>query len=299
MAIVSTESNIPNFPDFQYSYIVLNNTDTLYTVTEWLNIQPSPCLLETNAPVSLWTNPAFTKLSTVQLYNNFNSYQFDVLGDGPQLDSIWIFNGSNPMATYKGGSISEVTMWLPGPPNSAVFSLPEQCLPSSDMDGKKKRDTLVGPVFPNGFTLYVRGYAIYELVTETIYYYDGTNDFVRIDGNGFTTLQRGSDVYRYSMVSPSVLSPFPCEYFSTPEMIWLPPIFEAPVMNVTIDSQPATIWQAYDHYIPTRYQYWYLDKTNTPVYLIDSSMMGAKVMFFEPETPPAGVFDIPGFCFTL
>jgi len=306
MAIVSTESNIPNFPDFQYSSIVLNNTDTLYTVTEWLNIQPSPCQLETNAPVCLWTTPAFTKLSTVQLYDNINSYNFDILGTGPQLDRIWIFNETNPMATYNGntgrlwGSISKVTMWMPGPPNNAVFSLPVQCLPRSDMDGKKKkRDTLVGPMFPNGFTIYVRGYGSEELVVEKIYYYDGTNNFVRMDENGMTTLQRGTDVYRYSMISPATLSPFPCEYYSTEAMIWLPPYLQEPVMNVTIDSQPATVWQAYDHFVPTRYQYWYLDKTNNPVYIIDSSMMGAKVMFFEPETPPAGVFDVPGFCFTL
>jgi len=306
VASVITQTNIPNSPNFQYSSIMINGGNTLYTVTQWLNINPLPCILETNTPFSLWTKPQFTRVSSIQAFDNNNNVQyFDVLASGAQVDNIWIFNGTNPVGFYNTGgnfpgTVSKVIMWNPTVPNSSIFNIPMQCLPRSDMDGKKRnvnRGFLLGPSFPAGFTMYVNGFVIDSQVIEKVFYYDAANQFVRIDYNGYTLLQRKTDVYRYSILPQ--LNPYPCEYYSAPTLVWAPPVLNDFILNVTFQGSPATVWQDYDHYVPTQYQYWYFDQTNTPVYIIDSTMVGGKVMYFDRAVPPTGIFDVPNFCFTL
>jgi len=300
---VVTQSSLPLLPNFQYSSILRNDINTLYTVTNWLNINPLPCILETNAPVTIWKKPMLTRLSSIELYGN-NYAVYDVVGAGPQLDDIWFFNGSVPTAYYNaggrlGGSISKVAMWNPMPPDNNIFNIPVDCLPRSNMDGKKRSTQLAGPVFPVGFTIYIDGFVAQDsMVSEKIIYYDGSHNFVRIDYNGYNILQRGSDVYRYAGDN-SQLNPFPCEYYYAPSPVWAPPVLSDNVLNVTFNGSPATVWQAFDHDVPTQYQYWYFDLIFSPLYLIDSTMVGGKVMYFESKIPPIGIFDIPTFCFTL
>jgi len=305
MAVVTTQDNLPNLPNFQYSSIILNGSNTLYTVTQWLAINPPPCILETNSPVSLKPTPKLTRLSTVHAFDSINNpHTYDVHGEGTQLSDIWLFSGNFPIGYYntKGtipGTISQVLMWSPKVPDNSKFSLPVECFPKSDMDGKKKRSApLTAPTFPPGFTMYVYGFVVDSQVSEKVYYYDSTKNFVRFDDSGFTILQRGSDVYRFSVLPQ--LNPYPCEYYYSPSPVWAPPLLTDFILNVTLQGSPVQVWQAYDHFVPTQYQYWYIDSTTKePVYIIDSTMVGSKVMYFDPVLPAYGIFDIPPFCFTL
>jgi hypothetical protein len=189
-------------------------------------------------------------------------------------------------------------MWSPKVPDNSKFSLPVECFPKSDQDGKKRGIALTGPTFPPGFTMYIYGFVVDSQVSEKVYYYDSTKSFVRVDDNGFTILQRGSDVYRFSVLPQ--LNPYPCEYYYSPSPVWTPPLLNDFILNVTYQGSPVQVWQAYDHYIPTQYQYWYIDSTTkAPVYIIDSTMVGGKVLYFDPVLPAYGIFDIPAFCFTL
>jgi len=301
--VAMTQVNIPKFPNFQYSSMMVNNSNTLYTITQWLNISPPPCILEINAPFTLWTKPQLTRISSVQAIDSNNKPQtFDIIGSGAQLDSVWLFNGMTPTGYYNNdglveGSISKVVKWNFIRSSSTVFSLPEECFPRSNTDGKKKRNVQFGPTFPVHFTMYINGFIIDSQFTEKVFFYDGMNKFVRLDFNGFTILQRGEDVYRFSILPE--LNPYPCEYYYTPAPVWVPPQFEDFLLNVTFQGTMASVWQAFDHYVPTQYQYWYFDQTLTPVYVIDSTMVGGRVSYFDTRMPPAGVFDIPNFCFTL
>jgi len=305
MAVVTTQDNLPNLPNFQYSSIILNGSSTLYTVTNWLSISPVTCILETHSPFTIISTPKLTRLSTVHAFDSNNmAYSYDVHADGPNLSDIWLFNGSVPLGYYNTdgtvpGTMSKVLMWSPMVPDNSKFMLPVECFPKSVLDGKKKkRDVQVGaPSFPPGFTMYVKGFVVDSQVTEKVYYYDSTKSYVRVDDNGYTILQRGSDVYRYSNLPQ--LTPYPCEYYYAPSPVWVPPLLEDFILNVTFQGSPAQVWQGYDHYVPTQYQYWYYDTTQTPVYIIDSTMVGGKVLYFDPTLPGAGIFDIPPFCFTL
>jgi len=161
MATVVTQSSLPLLPNFQYSSILRNDINTLYTVTNWLNINPLPCILEINAPVTIWKKPMLTRLSSIELYGN-NYAVYDVVGAGPQLEDIWFFNGSVPTAYYNaggrlGGSISKVAMWNPMPPDNNIFNIPVNCLPRSNMDGKKEEHSICWSCIPCGiYHLYRR-----------------------------------------------------------------------------------------------------------------------------------------------
>jgi len=283
----------------------------------WLNIVPRPCLFEdvTHPPV-LWDNPQLTHIGHRNLITPGGENTIDIYAGGPDRNAVWFFsNTTNPAGVLlssshhriaSGGSIAYVSAYNVGVPDPSVFLVPTICFPRFNSSAfrfpamPQVTSPRAIPALPPAFTAYLTGLQESRTIHESTIFYDSSKTAIRIDANGYTILQVGLEIYRFSREVHKGLSPVPCEHFTATAPIWKPPVFQRLVGNVTFAGVNAQIWMAPDYQMASYYQYWYFAVTDgSPLYFMDGIRMSSKVNNFEPLPPAAGVFDAPDFCFSL
>jgi len=303
-AIQTTVSYASKFPPFVENEVKQNGK--IYIWVQWFNINPSPCFYEiSNTGNSLWNQPTLIPLGTMQAsaLGTVNLYT-----TGIDINQVWFYNQkSQPIGVLDlvdrdpaGPAI--VSGYQPSTPDPSHFTIPTSCFPiqNGTFDFSSKRDITTAK-FPMAFTMYYSGVKTDHMFSTQSFFYDATTSTIkiRIDAEGYTTLQIGNYIYYFVRDDDGVLdiNPLPCVVFEDVPNIWQPPNFSRLLANVTIDGFPNN--GIYSAPSPTGLgllQYWYFSSDGIPLYFMDSNYIMAKVSFFQASPPPSGVFDIPAQC---
>jgi len=294
------------FPQFTEHKVtgVVGSANKLITWIDWMNISPSPCLYDiVPAGTMLWNTPMLTPVGTVKAgYNN----QFNLYSSGLDLNDVWFYSSEN--ATVPVGYLDltdrdpsgpvMITSFQPTVPAATNFAVPSMCFPRAN--GTYMRREVNGlPRLPSGFTMYYSGISGDYIFTSQSFFYDSTTPTlkIRIDSEGYTVLQVGSDSYYFvKNINFVDITPLPCVHYMNTPPVWVNPMFNKFMGNATVNGVPSAVFSAFYYPFSTQLQYWYFAADGTPQYFMNSDFFGAQVSFFQASSPPPGVFDVPPQC---